>query len=406
MKRTLNFIIRIINGVCSRLKTYISFFISFLICLTFKVKKRRVLFWSTEGKDYSCNPLSISDCLLAEHHNDFDIYWLFQKNANVTLVDKRIKKVYYGSLMHFYIFHTAEFLITNHRTSPKMFYWIKRKDQKYIMTWHGSMPLKKIEKDAENTLPKSYIKTAQIDSKLCDLMISDSQWYSNLIRSSFWYTGEILEKGMPRNDVFYKNEIHSKIRENVAESYGIEKDAEKLFVLYAPTFRTNHSTDNYILKWYKIKKTIEDHYKKDTVILLRLHPTLLDIINTEDLITEEYVKNASKYPNMQELLIASDMLITDYSSTMFECALLKKPCFLFTPDLEEYDRGMYFPFTDLPFTSARTCDELEHNITCLDVSAYLKKTDCFVNQFFHPFGNGNASHEVVKWMLEKTSNGK
>ena len=85
--------------------------------------------------------------------------------------------------------------------------------------------------------------------------------------------------------------------------------------------------------------------------MLRLHPTLLGIVDTQDLISEDFVRNASCYESIQELLVASDILITDYSSTMFEFALLKKPCFLYTPDAKSYDRGFYFPIEDLPFPS-------------------------------------------------------
>ena len=151
---------RIILALYYRAYIYIRLFISLLLCVFFKVKKGRVIFWSTIGKDYSCNPLYISNYLLDHEGDTFEVYWLYKKNLDKRVFDPRIKVVKYGSLMHLYIMQTAEFLVTNHRTSTKAMLWIKRAKQKYIMTWHGSMALKKIEKDAIQSLGSQYEKFA------------------------------------------------------------------------------------------------------------------------------------------------------------------------------------------------------------------------------------------------------
>lgn len=398
----MNTITILLRKLVKHIETYLRILLSFIITIFSKVHKGRVLFWSTTGKDYSCNPLYISNYILNNKSDCFDVYWMFRKSVCLDNVDNRINKVVFGSLKYHYIIQTSEFIITNHRTFPRDYYWIKRKKQKYIMTWHGSMPLKMIEKDAEQSLPNGYVKVAKKDSSICDLMISDSKWYTNLIKTSFWYNGEILESGMPRNDIFYKINIHPIIKNKVLDFFRVENGENKIVILYAPTFRTNHGIDKYILKWSKIQRALEEHFKKEVVILLRLHPTLLQIVNTQDLITETCVKNASSYSSMQELLIACDLLITDYSSTMFESALLRKPCFLYAPDLKEYDRGMYFPLGSLPFAISQSCDELEQSLIDTDQAIYIKKSEDFLENVFHVFGEGNASHNVVSWMLAKS----
>lgn len=389
---------RIILALYYRAYIYIRLFISLLLCVFFKVKKGRVIFWSTIGKDYSCNPLYISNYLLDHESDTFEVYWLYKKNLDKNVFDSRIKTVKYGSIMHLYIMQTAEFLVTNHRTSTKAMLWIKRSNQKYIMTWHGSMALKKIEKDTEQTLPKGYVKVAKKDSCICDLMLSDSEWYTNLIKTSFWYNGEILQEGMPRNDIFYYKDKHADIRNKVADKLNISNHSDKMIILYAPTFRTDHGTSQYILKWGQIKAEIESVLKRDVIVLMRLHPALLGIVDTQELISEDFVRNASCYDSIQELLVASDILITDYSSTMFEFALLKKPCFLYTPDAKSYDRGFYFPIKDLPFTSSLTEEILVKNIVSFNSDKYYESVDSFMSKTFNVKGNGHACEKVVLWM--------
>ena len=389
---------RIILALYYRTYIYPRLLVALLLCILFKVKKGRVIFWSTIGKDYSCNPLYISNYILDNENDDFDVYWLYKKNLDKRVFDPRIKVVKYGSLMHLYIMQTAEFLVTNHRTSTKAMLWIKRAKQKYIMTWHGSMALKKIEKDAIQSLGSQYEKFARKDSENCSLMLSDSEWFTHLLRNSFWYNGEILQEGMPRNDIFYYKDKHADIRAKVADKLNISNHSDKIIILYAPTFRTDHGTSQYILKWGQIKAEIESVLKRDVIVLMRLHPTLLGIVDTQDLISEDFVRNASCYESIQELLVASDILITDYSSTMFEFALLKKPCFLYTPDAKSYDRGFYFPIEDLPFPSSLTENSLANNIITFNSDTYFKNVDLFMNKTFNVKGNGHASEKVVLWM--------
>ena len=401
------FIMHLINktilALYDRVYIYSRLLVSLLLCLFCKVKKGRIVLWSTTGKDYSCNPLYISNYLLDYEMDTFEVYWLYKKNLDKSVFDSRIKAVRFGSIMHLYVMQTAEFLVTNHRTSTKAMLWIKRAKQKYIMTWHGSMALKKIEKDAIKSLGSHYEKFARKDSANCSLMLSDSEWFSHLLRNSFWYDGEILQEGMPRNDIFYYKEKHANIRNKVSKELSISNNSDKIIVLYAPTFRTDHSTSQYILKWGNIKAKIESILKKDVVFLMRLHPTLLDIVDTSELISESFVRNASSYDNIQELLIASDILITDYSSTMFEFALLGKPCFLFTPDVESYDRGFYFPIGDLPFPSSLTEDSLVNRIISFNSDSYYKNVDSFMSRTFNVKGDGHACERVVLWMKKHSS---
>lgn len=380
-----------------RLERLVIYLVSLTMRVFLPIRKGRVLLWATIGKDYGCNPMYISKYLVS-NEKYFDVWWMFLKGRNVDQLNANEKVVWYGSLKYLYVLNTAEFLITNHRTDSKYFFWMKKKGQKYIMTWHGSMPIKKVEKDAIESVGAEYVSMAKTDSLNCDLMLSDSEFFTNLLRKSFWYDGEILKTTLPRNQKFYEKGNNQTIRNIVLNFYGEKVDAEYYIILYAPTFRQNCSVDSYITKWEELKNVIESKYGKKAIILVRLHPNLLKVVDTNTLITEDYVKNASIYNDMQELMVAADMLITDYSSTMFEFSMMRKPCFLYMPDRDTYDRGFYFNLSELPFAQSETISALISYIENCESSVYLEKSYAFVNTRFGLYEQCNGSAKVCDWM--------
>lgn len=385
------------------IKTYIDKFVrlsiyitSLILRLILPIKNGRVLLWATVGKDYGCNPMYISE-FLVNNESCFNVWWMFikgSKNAHNCTTDKI---VWFRSLKYLYILNTSEFLITNHRTFPRDIFWRKKKGQKYIMTWHGSMPLKKIEKDASNSLGIGYIKRAKADSRNCDLMMSDSNFFTKLLRNSFWYEGEILLTSLPRNQKLLNRENYRFIRNKVLSNFKIKSDDKHLVVLYAPTFRNDNSVTSYITDWNDIKKTLETKFRKEIVILIRLHPNLTGIVDTNTMIHESYIQNASAYSDMQELLIAADILMTDYSSTMFEFALMHKPCFLYIPDKDSYDRGFYFNLSELPFIQCESIPKLLSAFREYD-SSYSEELGAFVKKRFGLYEACDGCAEVCKWM--------
>lgn len=387
------------KSVFIRLKRYLLYFISLIMRTFLPIRKGRVLFWATLGKDYGCNPMYLSKYMITNEYN-FDVWWMFIKGVNTSKLEPNEKIVWYGTIKYLYILNTAEYLITNHRTLPRFFFWKKRKGQKYIMTWHGSMAIKRIEKDAIEAIGEDYVNTAKKDSLNCDLMISDSKFFTELIRKSFWYDGEILKTTIPRNQKFYEIDKYQTIRKKVLDFYGGNIDQGYFIVLYAPTFRQNHDIKPYIIKWGGLKKVIESKYGKKVIVLMRLHPNLLKEIDTDALIKEDFVKNASVYNDMQELMVAADMLITDYSSTMFEFSMMQKPCFLYMPDRQTYDRGFYFKLSELPFAQSESIQELISDIERYDMKPYLEKIHTFIYTRFGLYEKSNGCAKVCEWMKQ------
>ena len=371
----------------------------FIRCLT-KVQKGRVMFWAYTFKQYSCNPRYLSEYLI-ENNTEFEIYWVFRRKVDISGIDKRVKCVRYLSLKYFLLVNTAEFLITNARTDPYRMYWTKRPGQKYLMLWHGGVALKRIEKDAEDKLRYSYLKKAKIDSKVCDLMISGCRFQTRLIKESFWYSGEILEKGIPRCDIFFDTGRHKAIDEEVRHTYSIPE--EDKIVLYAPTFRADHSIEPYRIDWGKVIPEIDRVFGGTGVtVLLRLHPNLIGKVDTSSLTCFDKVIDVTKYPDMQGLLCITDMLVTDYSSSMFDIGMLRKPCILYATDVEKYNRGYYFRFDEMPFPLARNEQDLLDKISGFKMEEYLRNLDRFYEERIGMVENGTSSKALSEWMISRS----
>jgi CDP-glycerol glycerophosphotransferase len=276
-------------------------------------------------------------------------------------------------------------------------YWHKRPGQKYLMLWHGGVALKKIEKDAEDKLRYSYVQKARIDSKVCDLMISGCSFQTKLLKDAFWYSGEILEKGIPRCDIFFDSGRHKTIEEEVRRTYSIP--AEDRIVLYAPTFRADHSIEPYRIDWGKVIPEIDRVFGGTGVtVLLRLHPNLIGKVDTSSLTCFDKVIDVTRYPDMQGLLCITDMLITDYSSSMFDIGMLRKPCVLYATDIEKYNRGYYFRFDEMPFPLARNEQELLDKIGDFSMEEYLMNLDRFYEERIGMVENGTSSKALSEWM--------
>lgn len=370
---------------------------SLFIRLFYPIRKGRVILWSYDFKQYSCNPRYLSEYIL-ENYPDFEIIWAFKKKVNTDDIDKRIKCVKYPTWEYKKAMNTAEFLITNCRTDPYRYYWWKRAKQKYIMLWHGGVALKKIEKDAADKLSYFYNTKAKIDSKACSLMVSGCNFQTHLLKNSFWYNGEVLEKGTPRCDIFFKKEAHRDMNRKIREMYNIPSDNK--LVLYAPTFRRNKSLAPYSIDWSTAIPEISNLFdSRPVTVLLRLHPNMLHV-DTTPLLNHPEVIDVTKYHDMQELLCVSDMLITDYSSSMFDVSMLGTPCILYASDSKEYDRGYYFDLSELPYPLAQNQQELIEILRNFDIKKYRSDVEYFEKNKIGMFEDGNASKNIAQWMIE------
>lgn len=274
----------------------------------------------------------------------------------------------------------------------------KRKGQYYIQTWHGGIALKKIEKDYQDNLGDTYISNAKRDTKMANLYISNSNFCTNMYRNSFWYQGEILECGSPRNDILINQ--NPGLEQHVREKLGIS-DKIKL-AIYAPTYRESNDLTPYQLDYKNMLDTLEKKFGGKFVLAVRLHPLVAEQSN--QLIYNEDIINATPYPDLYELMAIGDVLITDYSNIMFEFSYMKKPVFLYAKDRYEYEkeRGFYFNYGELPYDIATNEEELIKFILDYKEEDYLDKVSNFFKDL-ELYETGHASKTVVDRILLEMS---
>jgi CDP-glycerol glycerophosphotransferase len=286
---------------------------------------------------------------------------------------------------------TARIWVDNNR---KENYIRKRKGQYYIQTWHGGIALKKIEKDYENLSPE-YVRNAKSDSMMTDLYVSNSSFCTNMYRNSFWYQGEILECGSPRNDILL-NPNTAKLAK-VKERLGIGNDTR--IAVYAPTYREGNNIDAYQLNFNKLLAVLENKFGGNWVVAIRLHPLVSE--QSSFLKYSDKVLNASHYRDIYELMAVGDLLITDYSNIMFEFSFMRKPVFLYAADEAEYtkDRGFYFDYKSLPYQRANTESQLIENIVQYQEEKDQEMVQNFLNTLTI-YEHGDASRKVADRIIK------
>ncbi|MBO4419455.1 MAG: CDP-glycerol glycerophosphotransferase family protein [Oscillospiraceae bacterium] len=321
------------------------------------VRKNRVVFSSYGGRGYSDSPKAICE-VLRQSGEDLDLIWLCKDEDAAGTLPEGVRAVPTTGLKKVRAMASAKVWVDNCRKYDSH----KKKNQIYMQTWHG-FALKKIERDAESILEHSYVEAAKRDSAQCDVIISGSGFMSKIYRESFWYQGAVMNTGTPRNDIFYTD--HALLHAKVCKALGLPE--ERKLALYAPTFRDDHSVEAYRLDADMVRRKCEENFKGEWTVLIRLHPNAASQSAGLFAYDGDRLVDATTYPDMQELLCAAGLLITDYSSSMFDYALTGKPVVQFAIDIESYqkDRDFYFPLDQLPFPLARSDEELETILTDL-----------------------------------------
>lgn len=379
-----NIIIKTINACLSNM---------FYFC---PIKKNKIVMNNFSGSSFGDNPKYIALQLLKMKSN-LDIVWI-TKDLSIK-VPKGIRLVKNHSLKSAYELSTARVWIFNVRNAFKT---RKKKSQFYIQTWHGEVDVKKVEGQVIDRLGRDYIKDAKRDGKVTDLMISNGTYTTMRFNKWYWYNGRVLESGYPRMDILINKP--SSVKSKVYDYFHL-RDKNMGIVVYAPTFRDitmdmKNPLAVYTFNYDRILDKLEEKFNKQFVMLLRLHPNIQKW--GYKLRTNNRVLNATDYEDMQELLSSADVLITDYSSCMFDFILAKKPAFIFTKDYCKYknnERGFNFDITKLPALFSQNENELCNNIGIFDNKNYVDRCKTFCSDLgIHE--NGKASAEVAKEIIK------
>ena len=182
--------------------------------------------------------------------------------------------------------------------------------------------------------------------------------------------------------------------------------ADTKLVLYAPTFRNNSNIKCFDMDYQLLLETLEQKFSHNFVLLLRLHPTIRNMYKTFTLSTFN-IFDYTKYTDIQELMVAADIMVTDYSSCIYDFMLTRKPGFIYASDIEEYDqaRGFFYPLESTPFPVIKNNNELKEKITNFNIQKYA----CDVQTFLQEKGcidDGYASKRVVEFIKKQLNEGK
>ena len=374
----------LLNAICEML-------FQFLAILP--VRNNKIVFDNFGGRGYGCDPKYIAEELL-KRKEPLDLVWL-TKDVECELPDG-IRPVRYGSIRAMYELATAKIWIDNIKNAIRL---PKKKEHYYIQTWHSSLGLKRNEQDAE-FLKKTYVNRAKRDAAITDLMYSNNAFRAEKYKERFWYHGEVIRCGHPRNTILLN--VPQGMREKVLAYFDI--DERKKVLLYAPTFRNKEDLEIYLFDVSKCLEVLRKKLGGEYVCLLRLHPNSVAYANKKKF--GEFAYNATDYPDMQELMAISDVLITDYSGSMFEFMLTGRPTFLFMKDLKRYivhERKLYFSFEELPFLMAEDESELWNNILQFDQEVYRKKCKLFMDRI-DMRDDGNGAERIADIVLSQIDN--
>ena len=366
----------------------------------FSPKDNVILFESSNGRNYTGNPRFIYEELLNQGlDNEYECVWALidPEDHEIPGNPKKVKKSHFKFL--YYTIISGTWVLD----SRHLYYLKKNEKTKYIQTWHGT-PLKKLGLDMEylnmsgNKDIERYHDDFKKNSAAWQYLISQNSFSSEIFKRAFAFNGEMLEIGYPRNDILVNNNNKEYV-DDIKTKFNIPKD--KKVILYAPTWRDNeyYGSGEYkfatAMDFDEMKESLSD----DHVLIVKYHYLVKDPIDWKKY--GDFIIECDANWDIQELYLASDILITDYSSVMFDYAILRRPILFFTYDLEFYKdslRDFYFDmFEEVPGPIVETTSDLIKEIKGLNENyeeRFGKKYDDFQDKY-NEFDKGTASKAVV-----------
>ena len=341
-----------------------------------------VFFESFYGQNASCNPLAI-DRAIARLRPDVARYWSVT-DASVS-VPSGATALIEGSSEWWRIRGSARLLVVNDWLRKRL---RKRRYQTVLQTWHGTM-LKKLALSRVRLGLRSAIATLRERGRW-DILLAQNPYSRGIFRRAYAFTGSVWEEGYPRDDVLLTGDAAA-IRDRLGISSGVT------VLLYAPTWRDDRPDHVDHLDVARFADLLGDEY----VTLIRGHSRTL--LPGED-VRAPNVLDVTGYPDVSELFLVADALITDYSSVMFDFTVTGKPVYFFTPDLDHYReklRGFYFDLIPVAPGPVVT--------TVAELAALVRDRDNVRRQFtekyrawrerFNPRDDGHAADRVVQRLL-------
>jgi CDP-glycerol glycerophosphotransferase len=367
---------------------------------------RLIVFESFVGRSYSGSPRALYETMLADaRFADCRFVWAFRMPAHAAefpaLDDPRTTIVAFRSTAYYRAFGRAQVWVSNSIIAPEL---IPRRGQVYVQTWHGT-PLKRIGLDVVATTETAMNGKAEIDDRYrveatkITTFLSSAPFTTQAFASAFGLPeagvgSPFVETGNPRNDrlVNATDAEVAAVRGRLGLAPGVR------VILYAPTWRDDQhdSRSGYIyrqpLDIGQLRAALGDGW----VLLYRAHYLVTNVIDFAG--HDGFVRDVSRIDDINELCLASDVLITDYSSVYFDYALLDRPMVFYMYDLERYAsalRGFYLPIDEVPGPVVTTQDALEDALLDPELSTRHARARKALNAQINPFDDGTAGRRVL-----------
>lgn len=356
-----------------------------------KPKNNVILFISFGGKKYDDSPKAIYEAMLIDSRFDgYKFVWAFQNPDKFDI--PKGKKIKTDTINYFINALQARCWITNSTIERGLNF--KGKKTFYFNTWHGT-PIKKMGKDILET-SKSF---KAIFNMNVDIMTSQSDYETCIFSRVFDLPKDkFLKCGLPRNDILIDQSKETKVR--MMKLIGLPLD--KKVILYTPTYREYLRDENLNciisppIDFARWKAEIGDEY----IVLIRAHYEVTKVFNIH--FDNKFVFDVSDYTVLNDLMLASDILISDYSSIFFDYSILNRPMLYFTYDYDTYsrERGMYFDIRN-EILGSNNEKELINLIKDIDKSNAIFKVRNFRTKYVERYGNAtevslNTIYENVK----------
>ena len=359
------------------------------MCYITRPRNRNSVYFASFRGQYSDSPRAISECLhsLAP---EVDIIWLVSPKY-AKYVPSYVKKVY-KPMQALKAQTQAKVWVLNYTYRKKSGIY-KGRDNYYIQTWHGDRGIKAIGYLTEISREDGY---DGIDMSECDLFVAASKYGVKKAQYGLRYNGEVIMEGMPRNDKLINVDLYRSDVAMIKKSLSIDSDIKIL--LYAPTYREGIINQMCAIDIPQTIESLESNGEK-WVCLIRSHSLSKGIkVNRSGNCP---FLDVSSYPDMADLLLISDLLITDYSSCAGDFILTHKPVVLVLFDRKEYqDRGrnLWIDPEEVGYLVAKNQDELNRILSSLYTYDHIKIDDNIM-RYYDTYESGKASEIMAKKIL-------
>ena len=361
-----------------------------------RIDQEQVLFIPFQD-GYTCNLKYICE-EMRQTQPGFKLYWSFRNPDKSGDLPDGIKSVKAGSLKYYRVLSSSAIVVENAFNIVK-FPVHKKKGQTFYQTMHGSLGIKRIDPESGRSAFRN--RRGFRSAGLSDYIISNSTFEDNVYRTSFWENTPVLRLGHARNDILFaakESEEYQAVRQRVYGFYGLDDSIHT--VLFAPTYDAKGSFGD-SLDIDRLCRVLSEARGGEWKVIVRGHPSSKnEMMSLQE--KDGTVCDGSLWPDIQELMIAVDIGITDYSSWIFDFVLTGKPGFLYAPDQEQYEKrvGLYYPLSQTPFPIAHDNDEMEIDIRQFSEAEYQSDVDAFIDEK-GCIDDGKASSRIVSFMISE-----